>query len=343
MLRWNCVILLLATVCGAQELKPKNPVTALNEAFSSHQIVLLGDLHGNVQEHRVLLSLIQSQEFSRTVGNIVLEGANSLYQPLVDRYLSGEEVSTEQLEPIWRNGLAIGPVADEPEMQLFEAVRKMNRTLSPGRSKARIICGEAAVNWENVHTRDDLQPFVPARDQNYTKIIKEQVLAKHEKALLYMGSLHFRRVQGKPSTIEEALQQAGATTYVVLPGTNIVGSYNDVDTKFVQWNWPWVLPIRGTWLQDMAAKPLLMGGNESNARVSGTLSESGDAFLFLGPRDELKQFLPKRSALEGTAYGKETERRLRIIFGEGHKIPDFLPKNDSGLAPQFSSPTNQNH
>jgi len=101
--------------------------------------------------------------------------------------------------------------------------------------------------------------------------------------------------------------------------------------------------MQGTRLQEIQAKPELMGGNESNARLAGTLAESGDALLFLGPRDELKQFVPRRSALEGTPYGKETERRLRIIFGDGGKIPDFLPKDDSGLAPQFSPPSNQGH
>jgi hypothetical protein len=71
---------------------------------------------------------------------------------------------------------------------------------------------------------------------------------------------------------------------------------------------------------------------------TGTLADTADALLFLGPRDELKQFFPKRSALEGKEYGKETERRLRILFGADRKIPDFLPKDDVGVAPQFSPP-----
>jgi hypothetical protein len=300
-------------------------------------------MHGNMQEHRILLSLIRSPSFRREVGNIVVEGANSLYQPLVDRYLAGENISIKQLEIVWRNGLAIGPVADEPEIELFKAVRTANQADTQGRTKLRIICGEAAVNWNDVHSRDDLQPFFPARDQNYTKIVEEQVLAKHQKALLYMGVMHFRRLQGKPSVIEDALQRAGARTYVVLPGTNVIGSFNDVDTSFVRWNWPWILPTQGTWLQGVPAKPVLMGGNESNAHLAGPLAENGDALLFLGPRDELKQFLPKRSALEGTEYGKETEHRLQILFGADRKIPDFLPRDDAGLAPQFLPPRNQGH
>lgn len=273
----------------------------------------------------------------------MLEGANALYQPLVDRYLAGGNVSIDQLLPVWRNGLAIGPVPDQPYEELFEAVRAANQSSPPGDPKLRIICGEAAVSWDHVNSRNDLQSFVPSRDQTYVTMVKEQVLAKHQKVLLYMGSLHFRRTEGKPSQIEQALQKAGAITYVVLPGSNVVGAYEDLDQKFVQWKWPWMLRLQGIWLGALAAKPLLMGGSESNAHISGTLAESGDAFLFLGPRDELKQYLPKRSALDGTPYGKETERRLRIIFGEGRQLPDFVPKDDSGLGPQYSPPKSQGH
>jgi hypothetical protein len=338
-----CTAIVLGALPGAaQEPIPKNPISAINDAFSFHQLVMVGDMHGNVQEHQLLIGLIQSPEFSQRVSDIVLEGANARYQPLVDRYLSGENVSAEQLEVVWRDGLAIGPVADEPEIELFEAVRKTNRTIPAGQPRLRIVCGEAALNWDNVQRRDDLQAFIPARDRNYTKIVKEQVLAKHHKALLYMGVLHFLRIEGKPSAIEGALQQAGATTFVILPGSNVVGSYADIDTKFVQWISPWILTLQETWLGKMWAKPLVMGGSESSAHISGTLAESGDAFLFLGPRDKLEQFLPKRSTLEGTAYGKETERRLRIIFGEGRK-PDYLPKDNSGVAPQYAPPNDRHH
>lgn len=122
-LKLFCGALLLAVLCKAQEVRPEDPVTALTQAFSTHQLVLLGDLHGNVQEHNVLLKLIHSPKFTREVNNIVVEGLNSLYQPLVDRYIAGENIPIEQLEVVWRNGFAIGPVADEPEIALFKAIQ----------------------------------------------------------------------------------------------------------------------------------------------------------------------------------------------------------------------------
>ncbi len=108
-------VLLSALSSVAQELTPSNPIDAINDAFSSHQLVMLGDIHGSVQDQRLLLDLIGSRRFSRLASAIVLEGANAQYQTLVDSYLSGDNVSVEELEPVWRNGLAIGPVPDEPE------------------------------------------------------------------------------------------------------------------------------------------------------------------------------------------------------------------------------------
>jgi hypothetical protein len=336
----HLIVLMLTLSCYGQEITPRDPISAINQAFETHQLVLLGGPDGSVQQEQLVRTLLLSPQFSEAVSNIT-NPCNSLYQPLVDRYLAGENISVEQLQPVWRNSLAIGPVADERAEEWFTTVREVNQHLFVGRHKLRVVCTDGPVSWENVHSRADLDPFVPTRDQVFISIVKKEILAKHQKALLCMGSLHFRRTDGKPSLIEQSLQEAGATTYVVLSGSNVVGSYEDRDPRFLQWKWPWMLPVQGTWLAQLPAKPLLLGGNASHAHVDGALAGTADAFLFLGPPDELTEYVPKRSALEGTPYGRETERRLRIIFGEGRKLPKFLPKDDSGIMPQYLPPPNQ--
>jgi len=269
MIRFYIALLLLLPLVGAaQEPTPTDPVVAINQAFASHDLVLLGDMHGNVQEHRILLNLIHSPEFRESVNDIVLEGMNSQYQSVVDRFISGGNVSEDQVRQAWRDGFAIGPVPDAPEMELFRAIRDVNRTSPQKSSKIRVICGEAPLDWATVHSRDDLQSYVPMRDQSYTKIVKEQIVDKHRKALLYMGFMHFRRIDSKPSLIEQSLRQTGATTYVILPGTNTIGSSSEVDPRFVKHPWPWLLPTQGTWLRNLDAKSILMGGNESNVHLT---------------------------------------------------------------------------
>jgi hypothetical protein len=59
-----------------------------------------------------------------------------------------------------------------------------------------------------------------------------------------------------------------------------------------------------------------------------------DAYLYLGPRDKITVMNNPRSALEGTAYGEELQRRMAIMFD---KPPDFLPPKDTPTEqPAFS-------
>ena len=334
-----CGLFLLATlVCHGGERTPANPVGAITKEFKTHTVVLLGGTDGSVPEHRLLLQLVRSPQFSKTV-NAIATPCNSMYQPMVDRYLAGGSVPIDQLQQAWRNSLTIGPVADQPEEELFAAVRDVNERLPVKRKRLRIVCTDGPVDWSKVHSRADLNPFVPTRDEISVRILKEQILAKHQKALVSTGAMHFRRVAGKPSAIEQALQAAGATTYVVLVGSNVTGPEDQQDSRFLRWKWPWMLSAEGTWLGPLPAKPLIMGSNLSRAHIAGPISEAADAFLFIGPPGTIQTYVPKRSALEGTAYGEEAKRRLRVIFGEGRKLPDYLPKDDSGLAPKYPGAT----
>lgn len=57
-------VFMLTVSCGAQEITPEHTIVAINEAFDAHQLVLLGDIHGSVQEHRILIDLVHSKKFS---------------------------------------------------------------------------------------------------------------------------------------------------------------------------------------------------------------------------------------------------------------------------------------
>ncbi len=156
-----CGLFLFATlVCHGHERTPVNPVGAINKAFKTHSIVLVGGTDGSVPEHRLLLQLVRSPQFSKTV-NAIATPCNSLYQPVVDRYLAGGSVPIDQLQQAWRNSLTIGAVADQPEEELFAAVREVNGSLPVKRTRLRIVCTDGPVDWSKVHSRADLDAFVP--------------------------------------------------------------------------------------------------------------------------------------------------------------------------------------
>jgi uncharacterized iron-regulated protein len=96
------------------------------KASQSHDIVILGENHGNKQEYQWPRSLVNSPELADSVYDIVMEFGNSLYQQVVDRYVRGDEVSIEEVQGAWRDTMAsVGPPSPVYE-SLYQAVRDGN-------------------------------------------------------------------------------------------------------------------------------------------------------------------------------------------------------------------------
>jgi hypothetical protein len=204
-------------------------------------------------------------------------------------------------------------------------VRDVNQTL-PKERRLRVLLGDPPIDWSHVRSREDIALFLPFRDQFYAGIVRQQVLAKDRKALLIMGEGHFRRSAGRPGAIENELLMALVKPYVILPGSDMVGGYDDLDTRFAALTPPTLVEMKGNWIGSLPAPG--RGG------AVGTRDQTADAYLYLGPRDLLTAVRNRRSDLDGTAYGKELQRRLTIIFD---KAPDFLPASESGAEqPLFS-------
>jgi hypothetical protein len=343
------LLIVLISIYGAQgSPKVENASTAVVRAFETHDIVMFGEIHGNKQEYEWLHSLVATPEFSDHVDDIVVEFGNSLYQESVDRYVSGEDVPLNQVQRAWRNLVgAIGPPSPV-YASLYQAVRETNQKRK-GKHQMRIVCGDPYIDWEKVKDREDIAPYLGNRDQWYTQVVKDEVLAKHHRALLIMGWGHFLRGfppgQRTPS-IEQQLRSMGARTYLIIAGTNTTGGYDDLDHRFDSWSPPAVAPLDEGWVGELPAMPVLSGGsimlrpiapNSAPAASAGSpadpkLKNFADALLYLGPRDSLIVLRMPRVELNGTPYGKEIERRLTI---EG------IPMNflfDSDEAPQFSRP-----
>jgi hypothetical protein len=160
------------------------------------------------------------------------------------------------------------------------------------------------------------------------------VLAKHHRALLIMGAMHFlRNVQNsRPPTIESALRRAGAKTYLIMFGTNTTGGYDAVDHRFDSWPAPVIAAATG-WIGNLPAQSLIESGYPS---TKPNLRHGADALLYLGPRDSLISVSMTRAQLEGTPYGKEIARRLKIeMILQADEEPVFTEKEEQ---PQFPPP-----
>ncbi len=335
------------------EPKPEKANTAAVGAFETHDIVMFGEFHGNKQEYAWLRSLVATPEFADRVDDIVMEMGNSLYQKSVDRYVSGEDVPLEQVQKAWLNTVGVIGPPSPVTASLYEAVREENLKRR-GKHQIRILCGDPYIDWEKVKEKGDIGPYLANRDQWFTQVVKDEVLAKHHRALLIMGWGHFARVLPFPRrfSIEQELQAAGAKTYLIIVGTNTPGGYDDLDHRFDSWPVPVIVSLAGNWVGELPAMSILSGGGAEgyqwmissapNSAASASppppvkLREVADALLYLGPRDSLTSVNMTRSELDGTPYGKEIERRLAI---EGFPA-DVTAQLESANSetPQFSRP-----
>ena len=324
-MRHGIWFLLVCSLGWAQNPTPQDPVHGIVKLFETYRIVMLGEIHECRQEYDVLHKLIAAPEFAERVNDIVLEFGNARYQEVVDRYIAGENVPFEQVQGAWRDTVgALGPVSPIYG-EFYRAVREVNRKL-PKERRLRMLLGDPPIDWSHVRSREDIAFYLPFRDEFYASVVRYQVLAKERKALLIMGEGHFRRAGGRPGAIENELLMAFVKPYVIMPGSNMVRGYDDLDSRFDALTAPSLVEMKGSWIGTLAAPG--RGG------TMATWDQTADSYLYLGPRDLLTVVKNRRSELDGTVYGKELQRRLTIIFD---KAPDFLTKSDSDTEqPAFS-------
>ncbi len=224
----SALLLLASLLCPAQAPSSKNAAAVVLQAFETHDIVMLGEIHWNKQEYEWLQSLIANPEFADRVDDVVMEFGNSLYQKSVDRHVAGEAFPIEEVQRAWRNTLGLG---DPPPIygDLYTTVRETNMRRH-SKHQMRVLCGDPYINWDKVRTKDDIGPFLGHRDQWYAHVVEDEVLGKHYRAFLIAGSAHFLREHGEgygEGYIEPELRRAGAKTFLILAGTNAVKGYDD--------------------------------------------------------------------------------------------------------------------
>lgn len=324
------MLALFAGAClFAQNPAPKPATQAIIDAFATHNIVMFGEYHGCKQEYDWLRAVVRTPEFSDRVDDIVVEFGNSLYQKSVDRYIAGEDVPFAQVQQAWRNMVgAVGPPPPVYE-SFYKAVREVNMKRR-GKHQLRVVLGDPYLDWDQVKDREDIGPFLANRDQWYAQVVKDEVLAKKHRALLIMGWGHFLRRNG-PGYVEQQLRAAGASTYFIVFGANATGGYDDLDKRFDAWPSPTIVDLAGNWVGELPAMSVLLGGTAPASPLK--LATVADALLYVAPRDALTQLFMPRSELEGTAYGKEMDRRLTIQIG---RTMNFLHDADEG--PLFQRP-----
>jgi hypothetical protein len=331
-------------------IKPENATDAMLQAFETHDVVMFGEVHGSKQEYEWLCHLVNAPGFADRVDDIVVEFGNARYQKIVDRYVAGDDVPSDQVQKAWQNMVADAAPVSPVYGWFYRAVREAN--LKNPHHRIRLIMGSPPADWSRIRTANDLAPFEADRERWYVQQVKREVIAEHHHALLIMGAGHFlrghvqalqdelaiqqhrpvpsvNRDQLQPGYIERELRAAGANPYIVVLGSNVIDDRGDIDPRFASWSVPAMVPLAGGWVGNLLAEPVISDGHAPATPL--TLADEADAMLYVAPCSDLQVLFPPRSAVEGTPYGEELVRRDMILVG--HKL-DF----QYGAMPQCVQP-----
>jgi hypothetical protein len=312
------------------EPTPEPAVPAILAAFDKYEVVAMPEAHGLKDLDDFILSLIRNPAFPEKVNDIEVECGNSLYQPVLDRYIAGEDVAFAEVRKVWRNTTQSMCGESGFFEQLFPLVRAINQKLPPGK-RLRVLAGDPPIEWDQVKSFQDRSKFAD-RDASIASVMEKEVLSKHLKALMLFGTFHLFHGQERSAVAIYEKDYPNLTLVISDLGPFYNGSPAMSGSRFATWPVPALVPAKGTWLGafdlgHFLPPPIMIDQdckvhNDFPKPLQKPMEDLVDAFLYLGPPDlSLKEQLPADIALD-VDYKKELQRR--------QSLPGFppMPKDD---------------
>ena len=293
--------------------------------FHAAPVVALGEAHWLDQQHRLIQELLFDERLAETVDAIVVEFGNALHQPLIDRYLAGDDVAPRQLRRVWSEcvGGWFSRAFESPVYaEFFETVRSVR--LARRSERPQVLLGDPP--FDPLDGVGAVELALGQRDEHFARVVAREVLAHGHRALLVAGSGHLtRRSDVREGNVVQRLErEAPGCCTVVLPHyvfEDVVerrrSDIAKLERKLERWKPPAIAPIRDTWLGEVDATlylsdtarlvepdgteieiptPLLDDAGRVLERVS--LADVADAYLYLGPIDSLTLAEPPGRAVE---------------------------------------------
>jgi hypothetical protein len=308
------------------EPAPEPAVSAILAAFDKYEVVGMPEAHGMKDLDDFIFSLIRQPAFSEKVNDIAVECGNSLYQPVLDRYIAGEDVPFTEVRKTWRN--TTQPMCGMSGFfdQFFPLVRAINRKLPPGKS-LRVLAGDPPLDWDQVKNFEDFLKFAN-RDASIASVMEKEVLSKHRKALMLFGTFHLMHGQEKNAVSIYEKDYPNLTFVISDFGYFDTDLPNLSGGALASWPIPSLARAKGTWLgalglghflppPTMINKDDCSVHNDFPKNLQKPMEDLVDAFLYLGPQDlRLWEQMPADIALD-VEYRIELLRREALLAFPG--------------------------
>ncbi len=301
-------------------------IPAILAAFDKYEVVAMPEDHGLKDLDDFIFALVRNPTFPDRVNDVVVECGNPLYQPLLDRYIAGEDVPLVDVRRVWRN-------ADQPICggwgfgffeQLYPLLRAINQKLPPGK-RIRALAGGLPIDWEQIKGFDDILKLGP-RDAGIASVMEKEVLAKRRKALMLFGDFHlFHMNDVSASGVSMYEKNYPNVTFVV---SDLFAADAEVLAAFADLSSPSLVRMKGTRIGALDLSHFLPSAtridekdctvhNAFPKQLQRPMEDLADAVLFLGVPDlAMKEQFPAYIALDA-AYMAEVRRRESLLPGGG--------------------------
>jgi hypothetical protein len=260
---------------NGRDPQPEDALPAIIAAFDRFPVVAISDVHGIRDVNDFVMALVRHPGFPDAVNDIVVEFANSELQPMLDRYIAGDEVPVADARRLWRDESA----PDYWDLsgfhaQLLQLVRRINQKLPPAK-RLRVLSGEPTID------RQVSQPD-QWRDIHIASVIENEVLAKNRKALMFYGGGHLLHGTNNyaVSRYEQKYPGISFVVFLWIGRTQRdrcglpVNLSPSAESQMASWRVPSLVRTDGTWLSDINS-----GTSQGVKKGGGTF----DAYLYLGP------------------------------------------------------------
>jgi hypothetical protein len=335
-------------VGDTQDAIPEPAIPAILKAFETFEVVGMPAGHGQKDIDDFILSLTRDPRFPASVNDIVVECGNVRYQPILDRYIAGEDVPFTEVQHVWRDTTVQQMCgASGFYEQLYPLVRSLNQRL-PATSRLRIVAADPPIDWSKIRSYEDLTPFFD-RDGSTASVMEREVLSKHRKALMLFGVFHLLHGggPGQGDAVTRYERHYPGRTFVI----SDFGYYGTGDEPLGDGNapggvWPSLLRTKNSRLGSLGLDSFipspLTTDQDCNVmdafagKSSKTVADQIDAFLYLGPQKSLlAEPLPADIGLD-RAYRSEWLRRMKLVGLPGPSTPEEI---DAQIVASAANPT----
>jgi hypothetical protein len=179
--------------------------TDIAAVLREHHVVLIGEVHRWSAEHR----LLERAAIEGGATDVVVEFGNARHQALVDRYVSGADVSIDELARAWQTTTQ-GAVWDTSDYAAFYAAVREHNARHPTHV-LRLVLGDPPF-WPEATPPEEIDYWVLQRDLHFAHVVQREVVARDRRALVIAGVGHvLRRADGAP-TLTNLLEGAACAT-----------------------------------------------------------------------------------------------------------------------------------